>query len=98
MDHSQTSKKIKDLLNKDNIPFIENKVAVFSSQGEVKSGPVVVGNFDRSEVTRIEEYLELAGYYPKVDFLENGDVIVAGDGTMLGYVEEFDEDEIEYEF
>jgi len=72
------------------------KLLIFSNHGEVKGGPVVVGDFDQSEVTRIEEYLELAGYYPRVNLLENGDIIIAGDGSMVGYVEEFDDDDIEY--
>jgi len=97
MSHSKVISKISKLLNRDGISF-KAEVATFSVQGEVKKGPVFVGDFSKDEVDRIKSYLDLADYFSRTWFHpESSDIVVAGDGILIGYVNDFDAD-IDYEF
>ena len=98
MSHQRDYTTIRSLLRRDGISF-DSKIGTFSTGGDVKRGPIFVGDFDHSEVERIQSYLDLAGYYPRIHPLEDDGtgVVIAGDGVLKGYVGDYDGD-IDYEF
>lgn len=108
MSQERDLETIRFLLNKEGVSY-EAKIGTFSTGGDVMRGPIIVGDFDQTALQKIQSYLELADYLPRVRPLslngrtvrplrdERTGVVVAGDGVLMGYVGDYD-GEIDYEF